>query len=1257
MKEKKSKKREKQLKLRKRYKRRIKRHQENKHYDLDSLRIAFSGYEKLNLLCKISGLNLLPQNQGRTIRLEIAQRMACSAKSGHNQINNLKLASILSKYLPNNSFYAQQEDPVDNLFTENLIFYGGNYVLYPGITESGIYILQTILNAIFRTNNNLPKIYKDLVYSTSLLLLKISNNISKRLNHKRNMEPSDSLEKTLHVPSNKILNKLARACIFTNKEITELTKRFDLDIKYLTSFLISFSENKLRQGSWRDNPIYAKPFCKIEGNIVLLQPSCLACALRHFIIVKAKEYDLSDELYRCLRNTKRKTIERNLTHAGYSYFDFQLPEPFEFISVVDEMLYKFDNNKICYVQIITDDLIGYDHEDVFGHRVINNLGEKLQKRQKDINQKLLNDPHLGCENILNLVVISSIGRSLVLGFNKSIENTLLLAIFDEEIDIAIKSGDFDTLTFWKYARTYDRFLDKHPKSFPLNSYLDIYNLYLKHGNSLTLSDSNFNIFVLDVGSGNELRIKARKSVDTHASKIFNMLTTVHKRYSEGNIPIYFSEDFPLSYRLIEGYDIPIWVMPQSNSNTKTLPFHESFSEMFAYWIWQLTPSLKSCINNLPLESLIIHFDFDNIEKWSDYNFYNNSDEDLTYKISENFIYLNIPIKYKSTLSESDNRGEKDILIKLIEAITLVSKDLNIKEPFYDVDIENMVNSYAYNKFKKMILLHTCPRASLNPENLPKTRLLQKNDEDDQLEGLANLLIKNKLPIGSIDSKTNKLEVLREVVEIFHKRLKDELLNFNYKDLLPILISYQESIWFERARKYLNWPTLLECFSQEKDYLEKEIERFVQMNATSIGIRFLIEFISAELPEGRKKISLDDYDRLVAIAYEFVNWATHHDQLESDLFESELSILPNGRIGRNREYMGQFKNVFISKKIQEKIDISYETFADIFRKENYSSRKTDSKLDNALLDEFGMRWDDICDFHNTLTNVGFQKKVPCVTMPYNEFIKELTAHLRWSENKIKLAIDNFSLTQRKKWEEPTEGYDFYQDIAPWRYKRKLSFILRCLVHIKQSKRESLFYWGPRHAEESLKYLAELIGRGQYKAKSTKMKKLNGEIQKEIGDRFNNKVYDWFKENSDFIIRKNIKISSFIKTKQDLGDIDVLLIDKQNKRIYSLECKYIYPARNAREMASELERLLDNSEGKSWTTKHLERHQTIEDNLPKLLKFLKIQKEYYKLYSTVLTSEEIPSVYLSKMPLTFINLMSLKRDGLKLLEKLDLVNGSS
>ena len=212
----------------------------------------------------------------------------------------------------------------------------------------------------------------------------------------------------------------------------------------------------------------------------------------------------------------------------------------------------------------------------------------------------------------------------------------------------------------------------------------------------------------------------------------------------------------------------------------------------------------------------------------------------------------------------------------------------------------------------MLLLHTAPHASLNPENLPELRLIQKNDQDNQLEGLANLLVENQLPVGPINSKKKELNVLREIVEIYLKRIRDGLEIYNYKELLQCLISYQETIWQKRAQRYLNWPARLACFGEDKDFVEKETENLTRINATSLAMRFLIEFMSAEPTQGESELSLDDYDRLVAISFGLVNWATLYDQIENDLFQSDLDILPNGRVGRDRDVMEKFKDVYYIK---------------------------------------------------------------------------------------------------------------------------------------------------------------------------------------------------------------------------------------------------------------------------------------------------------------------------------------------------------
>ncbi len=1222
--------------------------------DIDGLIKSLSKYEKKSVLCSIASLSLQPDNHTHTIRLEVASRYACRASSGTKAITASELSAILHRCLPACGYTAMQEDPPDNMFTDNILYHGGNYIIYPGITEQGGYILQTLLNAIFKKGSRLSKEFKGIISTAAYLLLTISSEMALRAGHSRYIESLDLRQEEIVIPSDTILSKQANAVLFTKEGIDQLFRHLDITHFFLKPFSQPHDDSCFDNNDLPSNPLHIRPFVEMHNNYILLQPSSICCSLNHFIISQAHQQNMTEELYEALNEATFFNINENLSRLGYSRLDYDFP-PIPDGLPISEYLFEFDSDKLCYVETIYDDLNNFKDDVIFDHCDYREKAKGIQERHNEISRILLSSQKLNCKQVLILVFLCGVGRSFFLGFQEEPQNTHRIALTDEELEIFVKSTDCEKLCLWKFARSLNRFLDKYPQSSTFLSFLDMYSIYLDHNYSFTLTDDVFSmIFLVEfLGYGKKLRVKARKQIDTHAARIQNILTTVHRQYSEGNIPIYFCENHPSSYRLIEGFKIPVWVMPRNIKqiiDARVLSLYKSFSVMFAYWIWQMTSSLYKSINNLPVDILYIYFDFDDVNKWADHDFHDENKVGVTYTISNDSIYLTIPVHYKSLLHRSDNDGEKGILVKLFEAFIDLFTKLIPGESFDVDEIIKQFNSKADDKYKKMLLLHTALRASLNPENLPELRLIQKNDEDDQLEGLANRLVKNQLPVGPINSKKTELNVLREIVEIYLKRIREGLKIYNYKELLPCLISYQEVIWQNRSQSYLHWPARLACFGEDKDFVEKEAENFTRINATSIALRFLIEFMSAEPPQGGSELSLDDYDKLIAISFGLVNWATLYDQIEHDLFKSNIDILPNGRVGRDREVMEKFKDVYISKKIQEKIDISQNTFESLFERKDEAGSAPERRIDKALVAEFGLNWDEICNFHNTLTTIGFQKKTSCVMIQRDELVREIKVILNWSDETTIKAIDAFSLKNREKWDKPPKEYDFIEDVAPWRYKRRLSYILRCLIQIKLDDKEPILFYGPRQAEESLNYIAELVGKGVYRAKSSEMIKLNGEIQKELGDRFNDKIYDWFIENSEFKVEKNIRVNSFINETQDYGDIDVLLVDTENEKLYSLECKYLYPARNAREMASEAERLFDDLDGRSWTTRHLDRHKVIETNLPGLSQRLNMPVESYKLYSAVLTSEEIPSVYFSKVPLKFINLMSLKRDGLKVLNSL-------
>ena len=269
----------------------------------------------------------------------------------------------------------------------------------------------------------------------------------------------------------------------------------------------------------------------------------------------------------------------------------------------------------------------YDNNIIFGHCNFSELGKKIDKRHYEITQTLLSDEKLNCKSVLILIFMCGIGRSFVLGMQQEPPNTYRITLSDEELDIFIKSTHYDILSLWKYARSFNRFLDKYPESSTFLSFLDLYSIYLHHQHSFTLTDDVFDMIFLNefIGYGNKLRVKARNKIDTHVARFESILTTVHRRYTEGSIPIYFPENHPSTHRLIEGFRIPIWVLPNNlkQADASLLSLYMPFSEMVAYWIWQMTSPLSERINNLPIDILYIYFDFDDVSKWLTFAFFIN----------------------------------------------------------------------------------------------------------------------------------------------------------------------------------------------------------------------------------------------------------------------------------------------------------------------------------------------------------------------------------------------------------------------------------------------------------------------------------------------------------------------------------------------------------------------------------------------------------------------------------------------------------
>ena len=135
----------------------------------------FNQNNTIDLIKKSAALSLIPENHGKCIRFEeLTKRSILDFNTIETVVSHTEFQSFLNT---NYSSHYLEDIPV-NLFTDLVTFYGGDYLIFPGITETGSYTLYSLLSAI----HNWPEsgIYNQVKSNSkhaSLLILNLSESL------------------------------------------------------------------------------------------------------------------------------------------------------------------------------------------------------------------------------------------------------------------------------------------------------------------------------------------------------------------------------------------------------------------------------------------------------------------------------------------------------------------------------------------------------------------------------------------------------------------------------------------------------------------------------------------------------------------------------------------------------------------------------------------------------------------------------------------------------------------------------------------------------------------------------------------------------------------------------------------------------------------------------------------------------------------------------------------------------------------------
>ena len=1199
----------------------------------------FSQYNSVDLIKKCAALTLIPENHGKNVRLE---ELTKKSILNFNTETAIVPHAEFHAYLNTNYASHHLEDIPTNLYTDLLTFYGGDYLIFPGITDTGSYVLSNLLTAVFNwPESGIPDQFKNNCMHASLLVLNLSNAIATRLGYNRYLE-GNVTEQQINIPTHTQLASLQDALTFSQEEIQGLSTEHSIAPEALEMFLLDINNPDLQNVHMQESPLLVKPILFHNEEYIIASPATLSYALTEFITSQANLSGYMEQVGNAYHNMIWNNTQLHLSQLGFIAIESPLLEEIS-DTQIREKIYRFDDDKLAYIQYVTSS------------------GADIQERKQHIINETLASSEYSDHEFMDITLVSSMGKDLFFMFSRT-DQSKSIGMPIHDFDTLIKLKDHSAFDLWKFSIARE---EQIPDSKMFGaSFLDVFKVYKENDDSFYLSDEHEKtILHIEPGYATDLYQEAKLLSDEHSAlRIYDgRLVNVPVIRKEESSPIYYSpSDLGLELQLlVEGYFQSLWISPLKN--TGDIPdtargLYYEMTDAIAYWLWQCQDLIKGDLALLGENPLTITFDLNPEESFDPFE--RNFERDPVFSdhfnvtISNNTLNVSIPSSIIPYLYGADNEGERVLLKHILLGFNQL---LSIQQqPVIENDrVDAIIESAApLGVKKKVFVLDTSDNLLIDPSNLSKHRYIQSYDINVVLNSIVPDLGGLCPEASDITAKKDKIGLTKNIVlEVLLPKLGAIISQYQHESLLTRLIGLNESLIQKREDLRLKTPTRIACFVSVEEQTVDLHDSLSKLNQTTIAVRCLIEHLAAEPSTGNKIVSTTAIDELIAIVSQIVTWGSLGDQIKHDLFDIKIGVLPSGRIGTEKTLHNAIFDPYYASKSKENVQNAVDTFEQCFPQHlELDSKNPPEYLENAFLSEFGLTFTRICELVNDLRIIAYQQSTPFASILKSELFIEINKNDHtYTEEEFSKGLDYLCLFERGEVKNIPEGFDGF-DISPWRFNRRLSLLRKPLVSVSNidTPEDPTIYWGFRQLLTSRMYLSDQCMTNRLKViEGGSVQKVLGKLTQVNGKNLVQSILEELKSDQ-LIIDSEVFINtkSELKADKDIGDVDVLVIDKSSQLIYSLECKYRAPSRNIKEMIEEVNKFFGDKKNKGDIEKHVGRDEWLKENLDQLGAKYSLDLSNYKVKSFFVTQEDMLTPYLTTrhLKIPFVSLPNLKEKGM-------------
>lgn len=315
-------------------------------------------YDIFNLISRVSALNLFHQNQTKSVILDTyIEGVLCQTRDqfpSKYTISSGKFRKIINQISDTSLKYSI--DPPENMFVQNIMFYG-NYRVLNGIDQTPAYNLQHMISVLFAKGIEYPKEFLDATYILVNGMLEISEKIVGGILNTENNHDTDE-EKSIMIPSAMELNKYTELVIINGADFRKLfLNRIELLDLVTIEFGVQF------EGDFDNKSFYTRPFLYNEekDQYILLNAGLLPTAIVFWITCLAKKYGIFEEVLENYNDYIFHECQKYLCNLGHKkVLESQMSIDLFSSSGYKEYIASVQNNQLVIVQYLYDDGKNYN---------------------------------------------------------------------------------------------------------------------------------------------------------------------------------------------------------------------------------------------------------------------------------------------------------------------------------------------------------------------------------------------------------------------------------------------------------------------------------------------------------------------------------------------------------------------------------------------------------------------------------------------------------------------------------------------------------------------------------------------------------------------------------------------------------------------------------------------------------------------------------------------------------------------------------